>query len=269
VQLVDSESGVQTINLKEPNELKSVLADVGARLSDVYGADSILWVEGPTEEECFPIIRQLARKPGDPVTGSVILGVKQTGDFERPDARRIVEIYERLAKAPALLPPAIAFLFDREGRSLKDREDLNRRTQSKVRFIPRRMFENYLLVPEAIAAVANDISGFRTTPVTAEEVGQWIESRRWDAAYISASDSQNRSNENWEEATNGAKMLAHIFRDLSATAVRYDKVRDGLSLTNWIVANKPDILVPLARLIEDLLQGATATGLSNERAPKS
>ena len=37
------------------------------------------------------------------------------------------------------------------------------------------MFENYLLVPEAIAAVANGSQGFRTAPVTAEEVAPILE----------------------------------------------------------------------------------------------
>jgi len=42
VRLVDAESDVQAINLKKPNELKSVLADVGAHLSNIYSANSIL-----------------------------------------------------------------------------------------------------------------------------------------------------------------------------------------------------------------------------------
>ena len=29
---------------------------VGARLSDVFGMDNIIWVEGETDEECFPMI---------------------------------------------------------------------------------------------------------------------------------------------------------------------------------------------------------------------
>ena len=105
--------------------------------------------------------------------------------------------------------------------------------------------------------------------MTAEEVVKWIESHRSKAPYIAAADSQDRSNENWEVDTDGVRMLTDIFREFSGTAVRYDKVRDGLSLTNWIVANKPDILVPLAKLIEDLLQGGTAAGLSNEPTSKS
>ena len=32
------------------------LAEIGKRLSDVFGAENILWVEGQTEEQCYPLI---------------------------------------------------------------------------------------------------------------------------------------------------------------------------------------------------------------------
>src|SRR5262249_32927254 len=144
----------------ETGHLRAVLAEVGARLSDVFGADNILWGEGKTEELSFPLIRDRARQPGDPATGAVILGVRHTTDFRPRDVRGTVEVYSRLTTAGALMPPAIGFIFDPEGLTARDKEDIQRQSRGLVAFLPRRMFENYLLNPDAICAVMNGIEGF-------------------------------------------------------------------------------------------------------------
>jgi len=51
-----TESAIQPIDVEETASLRLFLSEIGARLSDVFGADSILWVEGATEESCFPLI---------------------------------------------------------------------------------------------------------------------------------------------------------------------------------------------------------------------
>lgn len=49
----ENETTVETIDVNETNELRQFLSEIGARLSDVFGCDKILWVEGRTEEVCF------------------------------------------------------------------------------------------------------------------------------------------------------------------------------------------------------------------------
>jgi hypothetical protein len=41
------------------------------------------------------------------------------------------------------------------------KDDLTRMDLARVRFLPRRMYENYLLVLAAVATVMNGIAGFR------------------------------------------------------------------------------------------------------------
>ena len=72
----DGESIVTTLDLDETTDLRHLLADVGARLSDVFGIDRILWVEGGTEEECFPLILR-KHYPGH-LKGTAILVVRAT-----------------------------------------------------------------------------------------------------------------------------------------------------------------------------------------------
>jgi hypothetical protein len=95
VRLEKGESRVELVDSIEARGLQVSLAEVGTRLSDVFGADSVLWVEGETEEICFPKILESCGKAQ--LMGTAILGVIHTGDFERRDPEIVLRIYERLS----------------------------------------------------------------------------------------------------------------------------------------------------------------------------
>jgi hypothetical protein len=120
------------VNPAEATDLRAVLAEVGARPSDVFGADNLLWVEGPTEEECFPLIRDRGREASDHATGTVIIAVRHTSDFKPRDVRATVEIYHRLTTAKALMPPAVGFIVDPEGLSPEAQRDVVRQSDGLV-----------------------------------------------------------------------------------------------------------------------------------------
>jgi len=46
------------------------------------------------------------------------------------------------------------------------------------------LYENYLLSPHAIAAVMNATSGFRETPIQAEEIRAWFDNEGKSGKYI-------------------------------------------------------------------------------------
>jgi hypothetical protein len=137
----------------EVASLKDVLNEVGVHLSDLMGPDAIIWVEGSTEEKCFPLLFREARI--ELPRGASIVAVLHTGDFEAQGAKAKLafELYERLSHANALVPPALAFVFDREGRTEQELSDLEKRGSGRIKLLPRMMYENYLLDPEAIAQV--------------------------------------------------------------------------------------------------------------------
>jgi len=78
------------------------------------------------------------------------------------------------------MPPVIGFIFDAEGLSARDKEDIQRQSGGLVAFVPRRMFENYLLLPDAICAIMNSIEGFRNIPVQRDEILTWLAQHQWD-----------------------------------------------------------------------------------------
>jgi hypothetical protein len=254
---VGAETTAQNVDPSEAGDLRAVLAEVGARLSDVFGADNVLWVEGRTEELCFPAIWDNARTEAEKVTATVILGVKHTGDFGRRDARATVELYRRLTQGGALLPAAVGFIFDREGRSRQEQDDLRRESSDLVRFLPRRMFENYLLVPEAIASLANAVGYFGSEKMTRDQVATWIEAHKWDHELFGQDVSpEARTDDLWYREVRGANLLEELFADLSDRRVTYDKVRHGLVLTKWICEHQPEDFADVVMLIREAMMKA-------------
>jgi predicted ATPase len=239
LQKVEAETQIMQLDGTKTQDQKLLLSEVGARLSDVFGADNILWVEGATEEASFPlIVENILKKP---LQGTKILGVVQTGDFESKHSETILKIYDRLTKGEGLIPPAVGFIFDREKRSQKDQDDLIRRSQGKVVFLPRMMYENYLLNPQAIAYVISHIEGFRDDPITPKEVQQELQGNIAISKY--------NTEEEWLREVHGAKVLEALFKKLSENRVEYDKVLYGVVLTEWIVNNAPADLQEIAALL--------------------
>lgn len=189
-----------------------------------------------------------------------------TGDLEGRRSRDVYRIYERLTEAGGLLPPAIGFIFDREGRDERWRRDLERESDDLVAFTPRRTYENYLLNPSAIAYVASQIEGFREDgTISQEEVERWIEQQRWDNKYFQEPiEPSSRTQSLWLAEVDGAKLLKDLFGDLSENRVAYKKVLHGSLLTRWLCDEKPTELEELASLIKQLLGGRGQESHYNE-----
>jgi hypothetical protein len=249
VSIDAGESALEPIDPKQTADLKACLADVGARLSDVFGADNVLWVEGKTEEICFPKILEKIEKRH--LMGTVILGLRSTGELEGRDAERVFDIYDRISKSNTLLPPAVGFILDPECRTEQQRKDIEKRSNGSAKFIPRRMYENYLLHPEAIAAVANEIPGFRSSPVSPEEVDKLVEQERSEPNLYRPLAMANA--DDWVLRINGSKLLEIIFTKLSETRVRFNKVEHSVAITEWLLAHTPETLLEIATLIADAL----------------
>lgn len=244
-----AESIVQSLDPAETSDLELLLNEVGARLSDVFGADNILWVEGPTEERCFPLI--LSKVSERPLLGTKILAVLHTGDFEGKRAKTIFKIYSKLSEGGGLLPPAIGFIFDREKRDEKGRRDLKSRSLDKVVFTQRMMYENYLLDPQAIATIVSSAGSLEEDGgVSVQDVELWLANHKLNSKYY---DGRPATEESWVQEVHAAKLLKDLFWDLTNERVSYEKVPHSRQLTEWLLENEPEALRDLAQLIEGIL----------------
>jgi hypothetical protein len=247
VRWEDGESKVECLDRKSIKDQRRILSEVGVRLSDVFGADRVVWVEGETEQECFPLI---ARKHlPDAALGTAFIamvGVDAFTQKRRDAAEQAISIYERLSQGPALTPPTLAFSFDREARTEPKMADLSRRLKGKAFFLPRRGYENFLIHPAAIAAVLTEEFGrLDISPVPIEvTVREAIDA---NAAACGASGlwGGDINASEWRNQVDAAKLIALVFDSLSEGKLAYRKTFHSVELTKWLLANDAQALAGL------------------------
>ncbi len=214
----NSKSALQQFPHTTGRVASAALAEVGARLSDVFGFDNVLWVEGQSDAATLKVLLDLLQKPQ---RRTAILPVRDTGAFRRRRIAEVIEIYRTLAMGHALLPPAALFLFDREDRTAREIEDLEREGEGKIRFLDRRMIENYLLNVEAISRVFNEVGRDNDLPPKSpEEVRCWIKLN--GARFVTGTACAPLDAE-WVKRVDAAKLLNALFDDLSENRMTYRK----------------------------------------------
>jgi energy-coupling factor transporter ATP-binding protein EcfA2 len=217
VRWENSSTSIQQFPSTTSKVAAAALIEVGARLSDVFGFDRVLWVEGPSDALAFKAL--LALTPRLPKR-LAILPVRDTGAFRRRKVAEILEIYRTLSMGDALLPPAVLFLFDRDGRTDKEIGDAIRESSGKVAFLSYRMLENYLLEPTAIAQLVNESGADHGISTSPETVSSWISTH--GAEFCSSPTAQVRSDA-WLACVDGASLLEELFSQISEAKLEYRK----------------------------------------------
>lgn len=239
---------VDKLNLESQRVL---LAELGVTASDVFGYDAIVWVEGQTEQECFPLILQ--RAAGSVPTGLSFLAIRSVDELIRKQGTDavVMDIYQKITYANTILPEALQFSFDRENRTAEYISKVGRDTQGKVRFLPARCYECFLLHPLAIAnSLAAEAGALGINAPTADDVATWFDQNAskydgvgtWTGSYEDAS---------WRFGANAVALLSDVYRQL--ISVEYRKTRHSRALTEWLLDNEPDFLRPLSEYVKGLV----------------
>ena len=254
----DGETKTSTMNARNIREQRSLLAELGVSLSDVFGADNILWVEGATEELCFPLI--LSKLAPELLAGTKIISIKHTDDLvgkKTNFANVMFDLYRRLSGGNNLSPPVLGFVFDRENRDDQNINDLSKRG-SNVHFIKRCMYENYLLHPHAIAAVLNEVDLEQEYTVTSETVQEELELNKSELKKTNNSFPKNATSEQLsdpqyvEENIHAGKLLNMSFINLSFKRVPFEKPLHSVMLTEWLLENNPEHFVELVQSLRHI-----------------
>lgn len=262
LSLDGQQSKVEQLDSATQDTQKRALIEVGAKLSDVFGMDGVLWVEGRTEEECFPLI--MDRLSSSRIGSITIKGVRQTGDFEKGGSKRAkltFDIYSTLSQGAGLLPPAVGFLFDTEEKSDKEKQDLRRQAKSvgtEVLWLERRMYENYLVDQNAICSILNELDGLLSCETIERRVAIWFDNYLLNGnkrRYWSGKDAEHRGIDNWFIHIHGGNFLTDLFTDVSKSRVAYDKVKHGIMLTKVLLESDPERFRSIADQLRLLLNG--------------
>lgn len=216
----------QQIGPKDLHILRSGLAELGVRMTDLHAKDRVFWVEGQTEELVMPELLRWACP--EIAAGTSVLRVERTGTFSKKgiDPAEIALIYERLSVSSALVPPIVCILLDGESRTKKSRDDVEKASGGKLRFLDRRMLENYLLHPAALKAAFLELG----KAVSLEDISHLL-TKNLDATDVAEIDA--------------AAVLKSIFSELSEASLEFRKTRDVPILIDWLLENEPEYLAPL------------------------
>lgn len=245
------ESRVLGIDSTKVNDLREVLTEVGVSFSDLFGYDRAIWVEGPTEEICFPLILEKLLKRVE--FGLIFLAVRNTGDFEKKRERKklIWDIYEKLSAGALLLPTVVAFSFDREERGDKDIEDLKRQSKGRAHFISRLTYENYLIDPDAIAALINSLPRDGRSDITNEQVRQWLTD---NCNSFGAGWNGDITDVAWLTKVHAPSLLKKLLNQLASAGDNFEKTSHSRFLTQWLIENRPEALADLVTHMRGLIE---------------
>lgn len=234
---VQGETNFTALNPSEGSDLARAMREVGASLADIFGADSVCWVEGRTESECFPLI--LRRLAPQLLSGLAMLPLVATGDVtqkKRRDLQLVLDIYERVSKSGSLMPPVVAFLLDREGRPEGEINDFNRATKSRVHLLDHRMYEDLLVNADAIAHLLQQLDTGGQAPCSPAEVAECL---------VEVKQANN--------SDHSANLIGAVCRRLSDSRVEYDKVRHGIVLTKYLLEHNPTVFSDLVKQLTSIL----------------
>jgi energy-coupling factor transporter ATP-binding protein EcfA2 len=249
IRWTDSQSVVEQFPRTTTKVAEAALAEIGSRLSDVFGFDKVLWVEGQSDALS---LRALLAAVGRPLRRLGILPVRDTGSFKRRKIAEILDLYRKLSMGDALLPPAVLFLFDRDGRSEKEIQDVIRESEGRVRFLPRRLYENYLLNPVAIARLYNEAGSEFEIATTAIDVEHWLTAN--GTRYVSTEPPPAALSVDWLATVDGATLMEDLFVDLSSGRLEYKKTTHTPRLTVLVNEIDPGSTDAILQLIADAIE---------------
>lgn len=231
-ELSDTFTVTKQVSGKDLPSLRTELARLGIRMTDLHGRDRVLWVEGQTEEIVLPeLLRHFCPEVS---AGTAVLRVEHTGAFEKKgiSPTEVAKIYKRLTESSALVPPMVAILLDKESRTTRECSRISKASDGVIHFLKRTMLENYVLDPEAISAVLNELG----EDVSIEAVTAELSLESGDG----------------HQTLHGAQVLSKVFSKLSDARLEFRKTRDTPMLIEWLLVNRPLALKELKEFLRQL-----------------
>jgi predicted ATPase len=241
---------VKEVDRADLDSTRDVLNALGSRLSDVFGADYVVWVEGPTEVQCFPL---LLRAGGVNVAANLAFAaLRATGDLEGRHAEALADIYRNLSVSHAIIPRTVALCLDGDKRDQLDNSKVLKSAFGDVlHFLPRRCYENYLLDSSALCALLNELTFFQERPTSERSVQNWIEINGTKADF--GASEEPVFSEKWLANVDGARLLDTLLQELSETTEIYRKTLHSPQLTKWLIDNKKASLDELVVYVVGLI----------------
>lgn len=193
------------------------------------------------------------------------------------NVRYIFKIHEEVSGSNSVISPKMTILLDKEIEKERENADLIREFgKDKFNFIPRAMFENYLLDPEAITYILKftketenfkekssklkqKISESEIVSVEAKKVENFLKKKKDNKEFLpdKYKDKETLNKKEWLENVDGAKLLDSLFKHFLGNSFGYEphKIEYGEKLTQWLLENKPEQLSELKNFLIEIIEG--------------
>lgn len=252
INIVQGERG--SFKGSDQQSVGPILLSLGYKNSDFLLYDRLILGEGKTEAAVLPIFLKtcglspvLVDRTGFPITE----GADSSSSIKK---QTIILKYEKMLQELEMASIPRVYLRDGDA-SPEERTTLQGTNQPadgkpvQIRFLPFSEIENYLLVPEAIAAAVRtlkDLSG------TSEEKPQTAEVKTVLDGFIASDDNKlfphGRGNDPWV-SVKGSLVLRKIFENYE---LRYEKELAATLIAQHITLQNQPALKDIADLVADL-----------------
>ncbi len=219
-------STITPLDTKGSHDRRNALRQIGVSMLDVLGVEHAIWVEGPTEEICFPLIMKRASQPLPSNLG--VFPLASTGDFSRRGTTiaAVVKIYRTAMASIAPLVAGASFTLDRDGLSDESVAAIERSTDGNLLILPRRNIESYFIDCDALSDVIwLNIADLYILPNRIKDILLGIGGHlKYKAAGVWKEDLENPK---WLEKVDGALLLKDLFNIVSENRLEYSKTVHG------------------------------------------
>lgn len=231
-------STLRSTSARTMRDACAVLPTVGARWSDVFGPDRLVWVEGETEAACYPVLLQGLRSQHATTFVPLCATSDLTGKKKAEKAKLAFDIYNKVTENLSLTAQRCLILLDRESLSDEEQAALTARLPKGVLcFAAHRMFEDLLLHENAIVSRLIRLLEDSDSPLDSSTTRSTVSSAL-----------RNRA-----PTDSAAKLLQAIYEEASEGRVEYRKVEEGVALTTLIIDNNPDHFEPITKWLIEML----------------
>lgn len=241
-------SNFVSVDRSDAAEVKRAGAILGFSMMDVFGYDHIIWVEGETEEVCFPQI--LRGFSVDVPSGTVFNRVYNTDPFGKErNAKTVADIYDYVQKRISPILQGYSFGLDREIRDVDYINSVEKKI-GRLKFLPRRCIECYLINDKAIAALLNKFD----IEVSNDEVLKWLMAHGGDGKYGASKFWKGSPyDREWLANVDAAKLISTCISELSQARLHFDKIKHNPLMFSTIMLNDHESIVELKDYIVELI----------------
>jgi hypothetical protein len=242
-----------------------LLDALGVTAADLWLADRLLWVEGPSD---IPVLEAVASAMLTPTARAGLQVRAMPGGasrFSSDNEKRARALFDFCAEIVAALNPLhidMIFLFDRDEKSERHRTDICRASQQRARFLPVREIENLFLWSEIIQPVlAERCDAYDRGAPTQQEVENALEDLLSPEQHGELFPSSLAPEDDPRAVIKGSAALDSLWWDFVGSEFR--KTEDGPRLAREALAAAPDRLQALREILDELAESPRSSGAAD------